>query len=493
MQKGCVFCLLLFCFLPAQGQYLNFSKYAWQIFDTSNSEVPSNYITDLYVDEANTIWISTAAQPLVKIFNGGRWEDVPKDGLAATWWMNDWTQTSRSKYWIAGQRGYLLSFQPDYGVYDTLAIPDENPTVLASNDFDVILVGCVGGKSSTHNLYQVINGKTVESLSDRYGDVLCIYIEKNGDALVAFREGLYRYKQKSDGTYSNKPKQLSEQAYYEVATDNNGYIWGTCIDDGYLHRYDGKWRVYKGGPRELYCSYGGEERYVAHNLMVLNDGRVIISTQYNTGIGVLDGEVWRAYQPDLKDKSDGINRLALGPDGSIWCGTSRNGVAVFRPAVLVKHRKKRERHRDTLDKSRDSSHLVYKHPVEDGKTIPYIPDPTRKARTYDVFHTFVDSVVIRIWDSQKIDGDTISLYVNGVPVLHYDPLTAHQDTFVLRLKEGDNEILLYAHNLGSIPPNTATLIISMGAQVLSADLNSDLNTCERIIIRRKPVDGKGGQ
>jgi len=96
---------------------------------------------------------------------------------------------------------------------------------------------------------------------------------------------------------------------------------------------------------------------------------------------------------------------------------------------------------------------------------------------------------VRVWDSQKIDGDTISLYCNGVPLLKYRPLTAKQDTFWFKLNEGENEMLLYAHNLGSIPPNTATIIIILGNKVLNAELNSDLGTCERLMIRRRRKDG----
>ena len=474
----------------AFSQYLDFSKYAWQYFDTSNSEVPSNFITDLFMDDENSIWVSSTGNPLVRILQGGRWEDVEKTGLASSWWMNDWTETTRGKFFIAGQYGYILSFNAAYGKFDTIPVPKESPSVIQANIFGVILVGCLGGDNSTHNLYQVV-GNTVTPLNDRFGDVFSIFIEKNGDALVAFKQGLYRYKQRADGTYSNNPKKIADNAYYSVAVDSKGIIWGTCMDDGYLHRYDGAWEVIKTGPHDLYCNFRGESRYVAHNLVILDDDRVLISTQFNTGIAVFNDEFWKAYKPELKTHGDGISRVEVGPDGSVWCGTSQNGIAVFRPAVNIKPRKKRIRYKDTTEVTKDTMPVVFEKPMEDGKPVPYLPDPQRRVRTYQYVSTFEDSIMVRVWDGQKIDGDTISLYCNGKPLLKYRPLTATQDTFWFKLMEGENEMLLYAHNLGSIPPNTATIMITLGSKVLNVVLNSDLNTCERLMIRRRRGDGSG--
>ena len=471
----------------ARAQYLDFNKYGWQYFDTSNSEIPSNYVTDVYLDNDQSIWVSTTSEPLIHIFNGGRWEDVAKTGLAVNWWMNDWCQTGYGKYLIAGKSDYLLFFHFGYQQYDTIAIPNETPSVLETNEQGVVLVGCVG--SPTHNLYQMGNNRKPESLNDRYGDVFAIWIENNGDALVAFKQGLYRFKQRSDGTYAPKGKQVSDKAFYDVVVDDNGVIWATCMEDGYLHSYDGDWHIYKGGPRDLYCNYQGETRYVANKLLLLDDGRILVSTLYNTGIAVFNGVYWKAYKPELKVQGDGINRMVLGPDGSIWCGTTKNGLAVFRPAILIKPRKKRVRRQLIPEESSDSLQALYEEPAKEGNGVPYIPDPVRKVKTHLSFTTFEDSVMVRVWDSQKIDGDTISLYCNGVARLKYQPLTAKQDTFYLSLTEGDNEILLYAHNLGSIPPNTATIVIVHGSKVLNVDLSSDLNTCERLLIRRRRKDG----
>lgn len=468
----------------ARAQYLEFQKYAWEIFDTSNSEIPHNHVSELLVDRGNSIWVSTAGSHAFQVIEGGRWEHVPTNFWMNRSWLNSWEEINRGRFWVAGEFGYILNYTVAYQKWDTTNIPGKQTRIVRGNDLGGVLVGC-NGPNNSPNLYQLINNKPVP-MGDRFEEVLSIFIESDGNALVAFKKGLYRYKMRSDGTYKDDPKKLSDFAFYEVAVDGNGKLWATCLTDGFLHSYEkGEWHIYKNGPRELYIDYNGKETYVSYNLMVLPDNRIIISTQFKPGIAVFDGEVWREYMPPLKNTRDVIKRLALGPDGSIWCGTSENGLAVFRPSYLIKPRPKRIRHRDTLTRTRDSlPPMVYEMPSE-GSTIPYIPDPHRRVKTNQYIDIAEDSVVIRIWDSQVVDDDTISLYLNGEVIHEYKRLSARQDTFVISLAEGENEILLFAHNLGSIPPNTVTMLVVYGKKHIRLNLYADMMTSERIIIRHK--------
>lgn len=474
----------------SSAQYLDFRKYAWEIFDTATSELPNNYITELLVDRSNALWVSTSGSHVFQIKEGGRWEHSESSYWMSRSWLNSWDEFNRGRFWIAGEYGYILNYTPGYQKWDTLSLPNKQTRIIRSNEKGVLLLGCNGPNSSS-NLYQIINGKAIP-MNDRMEEVMSIWIEDNGNALVAFKKGLYRYRMRSDGTYREDPKKLSDLPFYEVVVDNNDKIWATCMSDGLLHAYSsGEWHTYKGGPRELYVSYKGKETYVGYNLLLLPDNRIVMSTQFKPGIAVFDGDVWKEYIPPLKNQRDAINRLALGPDGSIWCGTSQNGLAVFRPAELIKPRRNRKRYRDSLEAVKDTTPIVFTDPPSDGSYIPYIPDPKRKVRTNQSIAVFDDSIMVRIWDSQKVDGDTVSIYMNGKPIMYYQALTAKQDTFWLKLKEGSNELLLYAHNLGSIPPNTVTIVITLGKKVLNVDLNSDLNTCERLLIRRRRKDGSG--
>jgi len=80
-----------------------------------------------------------------------------------------------------------------------------------------------------------------------------------------------------------------------------------------------------------------------------------------------------------------------------------------------------------------------------------------------------------IWDAQVIDGDIVSIYIDDVCIVKEYSITAEKKTVRFNAT-GYNRVYLYlhAHNLGTIPPNTATMTISDGQQVLDIQLRSDL-------------------
>jgi hypothetical protein len=485
-----VFFFLAFsAFYPQQkaaAQYLQFSKYSWESFDTSNSDIPVSFVSEIYKDRKGILWISMSGSNTLNIEPGGAWNHFDRSAPVSRGWINSWKEGNQGKYYMAGKFGAVQVFVPAYSHWDTIAVRNKQTQVLATNGKGIVLIGC-NGPGTSGNLYQ-LQGQNARPMNDNYGEVLHIYVENNGDALVSFRNGLYRYKMKADGFYQENPKKISDLAFYSVAVDSKGTLWGTCLNDTWLHSLsEGKWKVYKTGPQELYCKKDGEEKYVAYNLLVLPDDRVLISTQINPGLAVFDGISWKAYKPDLKNPGDGISKIELGADGSIWCATSKNGLLVFRPSELIKPRKPRtKKEKENLEDSTGSNRKSrYEKPAEEGKKISYIPDTERIVKTNRSITVPDDSIMLRIWDDQVIDGDTVSIYFNGEALLKNKALVAAQDTFWLQLQEGDNEVLLYAHNLGSIPPNTATLLITHGKKSLGLHLNSDLSTCERILIRKK--------
>ena len=112
-------------------------------------------------------------------------------------------------------------------------------------------------------------------------------------------------------------------------------------------------------------------------------------------------------------------------------------------------------------------------------TEPNVPD-TYSGRSVDVQGTVYvssKSVTFRVWDSGQIDGDIITLVVNGSEVLTYYTLTGtKRDVSVTLDNNGYNYVLLYAHNEGSLPPNTAALSIDDGNTEQDLVLSADLST-----------------
>lgn len=109
---------------------------------------------------------------------------------------------------------------------------------------------------------------------------------------------------------------------------------------------------------------------------------------------------------------------------------------------------------------------------------PNVPS-TYKGRPVDVQGTVnVTSrdVTFNVWDSGTEDGDIISLYVNGSSVFSNFTLTKSKSSRSVTLdNRGYNYVLLYAHNEGSISPNTAALSIDDGTQEKTLTLSANLS------------------
>lgn len=109
----------------------------------------------------------------------------------------------------------------------------------------------------------------------------------------------------------------------------------------------------------------------------------------------------------------------------------------------------------------------------EGRKISYVKELT-------VNHS---SIRISIWDHGRQDDDIVSIYLNGEPVVTKHTLTYRKKHFEVELDPTKkNDLFLYAHNLGFYPPNTVSVEIVDGDNSDNIVLNSDLKSCEAVLI-----------
>lgn len=103
---------------------------------------------------------------------------------------------------------------------------------------------------------------------------------------------------------------------------------------------------------------------------------------------------------------------------------------------------------------------------------------------FDIPEIKVDTGTIRLdfYDNGHIDGDSITVTVNRKVVLAHQKLGAKPVTTYLKMEIKDNliEVEMVAENLGTIPPNTALLIITAGEQIYRLQLKSSKSEKARI-------------
>jgi hypothetical protein len=76
----------------------------------------------------------------------------------------------------------------------------------------------------------------------------------------------------------------------------------------------------------------------------------------------------------------------------------------------------------------------------------------------------VKTINLKVYDNAIIDGDTVSIFYNGKMLLTHQLLSekAIELNIDLDPNQTRHEITLFAENLGSIPPNTALVVITAG-------------------------------
>ncbi len=446
----------------------DFSQYEWVHFDSINSPLDDNHIREILFDDKNDLaWITTGNRSLFS-FDGMDWNHYPfpKEWFQS-WWLNSMHLDDRGVLWIAGYTGYIILFDTKTKTWDRKEIKGEQPWIIRGHPKGGILVGTT---INTGRLYHYRNGQ-FELIEDRYKDPFHILFRPDGNAIVSFRKGVYEYVLQANGRYSQKSEErIFKHCIYEMDFGKDGDLWAASYSSKYLHiMKNGRWHSAKDAPDIIHYDINGKWQYIIHNVMTIPDGRGIISTQFNASISIYDGEEWESYLLPVINHKTGIERMRFAKDSSVWCGTFHDGLHIFRAPIP-------EELPDTIPE--------YSQPFEDGQSIRFSATDIRKVETFRNFQTSHPTFKIDIKDAKFVDGDIVSVFYNGVIILNKKKVSHTPFQFELPLKKGKNELLLYAHNLGDRPPNTAAMRVDLGNEQKEVMVDSDFDSCGRILIER---------
>lgn len=98
-------------------------------------------------------------------------------------------------------------------------------------------------------------------------------------------------------------------------------------------------------------------------------------------------------------------------------------------------------------------------------------------------------ISIAFYDNGEIDGDIATLILDGKPIIDKHPLTAKPAMITLTLSDQAEEHILemYADNLGTIPPNTALVVLTCNQKRYEINLSSTEQTNEAVrLVFAKP-------
>ncbi len=127
-----------------------------------------------------------------------------------------------------------------------------------------------------------------------------------------------------------------------------------------------------------------------------------------------------------------------------------------------------------------------KKPIEEITKSAAVIDGRKSTFTQEVNYKS-DSLVLSLYDNGEIDGDTVSVYLNGEILMAKQGLKANaiKKTIYISPDSEDFSLVLFADNLGKYPPNTGLLVVRDGDDVYNLRFSSDFQKNAGIVFRRK--------
>ena len=111
----------------------------------------------------------------------------------------------------------------------------------------------------------------------------------------------------------------------------------------------------------------------------------------------------------------------------------------------------------------------------------------RKSEFSQIVSFKSDSLELSLYDNGEIDGDTVSVFLNGEVLLSKQGLKSSAIKKTLYITPGNENftLVLFAENLGKYPPNTGLLVVHDGEDVYNLRFSSDFQKSTGIVFRKK--------
>ncbi len=119
-------------------------------------------------------------------------------------------------------------------------------------------------------------------------------------------------------------------------------------------------------------------------------------------------------------------------------------------------------------------------PPKVDSTGQWLTEESRKKPVIKSITVYRKNIEIEVWDHNEEDGDTISIKLNDKWILQEFPLKKEKYKFSIILDQKNNVLLMFAENVGSIFPNTASISFFDGVQRQYTKVNSDYTRSECI-------------
>lgn len=113
----------------------------------------------------------------------------------------------------------------------------------------------------------------------------------------------------------------------------------------------------------------------------------------------------------------------------------------------------------------------------------YEKEQGRKLRIDRVVQVSSPNLRIRVWDNGTVDGDIVTIFLNGQQLVRKFRVNKHKWSMPVKLTEPENLLIIHAEDLGDITPNTVAVSIDDGTKEEVLVISSDLRVSGGILIQ----------
>jgi hypothetical protein len=114
----------------------------------------------------------------------------------------------------------------------------------------------------------------------------------------------------------------------------------------------------------------------------------------------------------------------------------------------------------------------------------YEVEQNRDVKVARMLEVHSPNLKIKVWDNGIVDGDVLSLFLNGEMLFDNHRVTKNKRGINVELKEDTNLLILHAEDLGDIKPNTVAVSIHDGVKEQILILSSNLRESGAVMIKQ---------
>lgn len=172
----------------------------------------------------------------------------------------------------------------------------------------------------------------------------------------------------------------------------------------------------------------------------------------------------------------------------VWDGTSKEDRSPCLPGQIILSRSKQALNQFIINDGFQRPYLTETPEIAKAVaqfTPEFLNTSIKKVKEIQVKNRQIE---LRISDYSRVDNDTVSIYLNRDMLASRQRISKKKIRLYINLdaRTDLNEIILFAENLGRIPPNTSQLLVVDGATTHKVVIESDKQKSAALYLRYKP-------